>query len=100
MILWAGHVDRGGEQGRQPRARVRGVGVRVPRRDPVRGHFWVSVVWMAVAVTGVNGARAIFWTIPPRFLTGMAAAGGLAFINSIGTTGGFVGPYDHGMAHR
>jgi nitrate/nitrite transporter NarK len=48
---------------------------------------------MAVAVTGVNGARAIFWTIPPRFLTGMAAAGGLAFINSIGTTGGFVGPY-------
>jgi nitrate/nitrite transporter NarK len=47
---------------------------------------------MAVAVTGVNGARAIFWTIPPRFLTGVAAAGGLAFINSIGTTGGFFGP--------
>ena len=60
------------------------------------GNFWVSVVWMAVAVTGVNGARAIFWTIPPRFLTGMAAAGGLAFINSIGTTGGFVGPYVFG----
>ena len=34
----------------------------------------------------------MFWTIPPRFLTGMAAAGGLAFINSIGTMGGFVGP--------
>jgi nitrate/nitrite transporter NarK len=48
---------------------------------------------MALAITGINGARAIFWTIPPRFLTGMAAAGGLAFINSIGTTGGFVGPY-------
>jgi len=55
-------------------------------------NLWLSVPWMAVAVTGVNGARAIFWTIPPRFLTGMAAAGGLAFINSIGTTGGFVGP--------
>jgi ACS family tartrate transporter-like MFS transporter len=41
---------------------------------------------------GVNAARAIFWTIPPRFLTGLAAAGGLAFINSIGTSGGFVGP--------
>ena len=25
--------------------------------------------------------------------TGVAAAGGLAFINSIGTVGGFVGPY-------
>ena len=55
-------------------------------------NFWVSIVWMAVALIGVNGARAIFWTIPPRFLTGVAAAGGLAFINSIGTTGGFVGP--------
>src|SRR5689334_23714778 len=57
-----------------------------------RNNFWFSVLWMAVAVTGVNGARAIFWTIPPRFLTGMAAAGGLAFINSVGTMGGFVGP--------
>ena len=27
-----------------------------------------------------------------RFLTGLALAGGLAFINSIGTAGGFVGP--------
>jgi nitrate/nitrite transporter NarK len=55
-------------------------------------NLWLSVPWMAVAATGVNGARAIFWTIPPRFLSGIAAAGGLAFINSIGTTGGFVGP--------
>ena len=45
-----------------------------------------------MAVSGVNAARALFWTIPPRFLTGLAAAGGLAFINSIGTSGGFVGP--------
>ncbi len=46
-----------------------------------------------MALTGINAARGIFWTIPPRFLTGIAAAGGLAFINSIGTMGGFVGPY-------
>ena len=46
----------------------------------------------AVALIGVTAARAIFWAIPTRFLTGVAAAGGLAFINSIGTVGGFVGP--------
>jgi nitrate/nitrite transporter NarK len=57
-----------------------------------RNAFWMAVAAVAVAVTGVNGARAIFWSIPPRFLTGMAAAGGLAFINSIGVLGGFVGP--------
>jgi nitrate/nitrite transporter NarK len=33
------------------------------------------------------------YTIPQSFLTGPAAAGGLAFINSVGAFGGFVGPY-------
>jgi len=92
MILWAGYVDRG-------HSKV--VNLALACALSAAGflgaiifadNLWLSVPWMAVAVTGVNGARAIFWTIPPRFLTGMAAAGGLAFINSIGTTGGFVGP--------
>jgi nitrate/nitrite transporter NarK len=45
-----------------------------------------------LALIGITAARAIFWAIPARFLTGVAAAGGLAFINSIGTLGGFAGP--------
>jgi nitrate/nitrite transporter NarK len=58
-----------------------------------RNSLVASILSITVAVSGVNAARALFWTIPPRFLTGLAAAGGLAFINSIGTSGGFVGPY-------
>ena len=50
------------------------------------------MTWLTVGLIGINGARAIFWTIPPRFLSGVAAAGGLAFINSIGTAGGAAGP--------
>jgi nitrate/nitrite transporter NarK len=50
------------------------------------------VIGFSLALVGVTAARAIFWTIPTRFLTGVAAAGGLAFINSVGTVGGFVGP--------
>jgi nitrate/nitrite transporter NarK len=42
---------------------------------------------------GTISARTIFYTIPQSFLTGAAAAGGLAFINSVGAFGGFVGPY-------
>jgi len=38
-------------------------------------------------------ANATFWTLPTSFLTGVAAAGGIALINSIGNLGGFVGPY-------
>ncbi|WP_175774979.1 hypothetical protein [Burkholderia anthina] len=53
----------------------------------------LEMVGLSIAVVAVSSARAIFWTIPTRFLTGVAAAGGLAFINSIGTLGGFAGPY-------
>jgi MFS family permease len=93
MILWAGHVDRGGSKVANLALSCVVSACGFVGAIVFSGHFWTSVVWMAVAVTGLNGARAILWTIPPRFLTGMAAAGGLAFINSIGTTGGFVGPY-------
>jgi MFS family permease len=93
MILWAGHVDRGASKVVNLALSCVVSACGFLGAILFRDNFWMSVIWMAVAVTGVNGARAIFWTIPPRFLTGMAAAGGLAFINSIGTTGGFVGPY-------
>ncbi|MDE2052005.1 MAG: MFS transporter [Gammaproteobacteria bacterium] len=48
---------------------------------------------LTIALIGATSARAIFWAIPPRFLVGTAAAGGLAFINSVGTLGGFFGPF-------
>jgi nitrate/nitrite transporter NarK len=41
---------------------------------------------------GITSARAIFWSIPTRFMTGVGAASGLAFINSIGVMGGYFGP--------
>jgi nitrate/nitrite transporter NarK len=42
---------------------------------------------------GIYAAIATSWTLPTAFLTGTAAAGGLALINSIGNLGGFFGPY-------
>jgi nitrate/nitrite transporter NarK len=54
--------------------------------------FVISLIGLTAAVVGTNTARAILWTIPTRFLSGIGAAGGLALINSVGTMGGFVGP--------
>jgi MFS family permease len=48
---------------------------------------------LTIALLGVSSARTIFWTIPPRFLVGTGAAGGIAFINSVGILGGFFGPF-------
>jgi MFS family permease len=60
-------------------------------------YFWsgslaVSLINLTLALVGITAARAIFWSIPPRLLTGIAAAGGIAFINMVGTSGGAVGP--------
>jgi len=43
------------------------------------------------------GAIGPFWTFPAFLLRGTAAAGGIAFINSIGALGGFTGPYLMGV---
>lgn len=91
MIIWAGQVDRSGK-----RINSLIIGCLLAAAGLVFSlnskHFWVSLVWMTVSLVGLNAARAVFWTIPPRFLTGIASAGGLAFMNSIGTMGGAVGP--------
>jgi ACS family tartrate transporter-like MFS transporter len=92
MIVWAGRVDRRGNKVGNLAAACALAAVGFAGSIVFAGNFWISVLWIMVAVSGVNAARALFWTIPPRFLSGMAAAGGLAFINSIGTMGGFVGP--------
>jgi ACS family tartrate transporter-like MFS transporter len=48
---------------------------------------------LAVAAIGVNGRYGPFWTLPSRFLSGEAAAGGIALINSLGASAGFFAPY-------
>lgn len=52
-----------------------------------------AMVGMTLALIGTIAGRTIFYTLPARFLSGQAAAGGLAVINSIGALGGFAGPY-------
>jgi MFS transporter, ACS family, tartrate transporter len=91
MILWAHHVDRKGSRivNLALACLLGGVGLLAPITS---GSVGLAVIGFSVALVGVTAARAIFWTIPTRFLTGVAAAGGLAFINSIATVGGFVGP--------
>jgi hypothetical protein len=52
-----------------------------------------AAVALIIAAMGAFAALPTFWTLPTGFLTGSAAAGGIALINSIGNLGGFAGPY-------
>src|SRR5882724_13235351 len=91
MILWARYVDRKGRRVfNLAIACFLGGGGLITKK--LSSSLTLALMGFSMALVGVTAARAIFWTIPTRFLTGVAAAGGLAFINSIGTVGGFVGP--------
>jgi len=94
-IVWASAVDKSGRRVLHL-ALTCGLGalglliaVSVPTLS-------VSMIGLTVAIVGVTSARGIFWSIPPRFLSGQAAAGGLALISSVAAFGGFLGPVTMG----
>ena len=56
-----------------------------------------AILAVSIAVLGVNCMLGPFWSMPTALLSGTAAAAGIAFINSVGNLGGFVGPYVIGL---
>ncbi|HZS80885.1 MAG TPA: MFS transporter [Herbaspirillum sp.] len=53
----------------------------------------ISVVALSLAAAGVLTCAPLFWSLPTAFLSGAAAAVGIAAINSVGNLAGFVSPY-------
>ena len=45
---------------------------------------------LCIAAPAIFAGQPVFWSLPPRFLTGASAAAGFAAINSVGNLGGFV----------
>jgi ACS family tartrate transporter-like MFS transporter len=52
----------------------------------------VGLAGFCLGIMGIMSMLAIFWSLPTSFLSGVAAAGGIALINSMGNIGGLVGP--------
>jgi D-galactonate transporter len=96
MVLWVRRSDRTGERKWHTAlpAFVACLGLAlVPLvSDPV-----VEVVLLCVAALGIFAMLPVFWTLPTAFLTGTAAAGGIALVNSIGNLSGYVGPQVIGL---
>jgi ACS family tartrate transporter-like MFS transporter len=95
LVVISRHSDRTGE-----RKRHAAVSMAV-----AAGAFALSTVvspvaaiaCLAVGLFFLLGAHPVFWAMPAAFLSGAAAAAGIALINSIGNLGGFVGPYLVGL---
>jgi MFS transporter, ACS family, tartrate transporter len=58
---------------------------------------WWAIVGLSIAAFGFYGSKGPFWSMPPMFMTGTAAAAAIAWINSIGNLGGFFGPWYVGV---
>lgn len=59
---------------------------------PALDSRWLFVAGVVLTLTGMKCMLPTFWTLPPTFLTGTAAAAGIALINSVANLGGMLGP--------
>jgi D-galactonate transporter len=53
---------------------------------------YLAMIALMASLVGLKSAMGPFWALSTTFLSGTAAAGGIALINSVGNLGGFVGP--------
>jgi MFS transporter, ACS family, tartrate transporter len=91
MIWWALVVDKSGKKISNLTITC-GLGAVGLVLSVLSDSLVIGLIGLTIALIGITSARAVFWTIPTRFMTGVGAASGLAFINSIGVMGGYFGP--------
>ncbi len=92
MVLWARHSDRTGERRWHAAlglfvAMIGMAMLALVGRDPVP-----SLIALSLVTTGTLCWVVTFWSLPTAFLSGAGAAAGIAWINSAGNLGGYVGP--------
>lgn len=56
-------------------------------------HLIGGIFGLSLASAGVLTCTPLFWSLPTAYLSGRAAAGGIASINSIGNLAGFASPF-------
>ena len=67
---------------------ISGIGIAVSANSPPA----IALLALCFAAAGFIAVQPLFWKFPTSTLGGVAAAGGIAAINAIGSLGGFVAP--------
>ena len=91
MVLWARHSDRTGERTWHVVIACLAAAAGLCLAG-IAGSVLAVVVALSLVNIGISSAKPPLWAMPTMFLSGSAAATGIATINSIGNLGGFVGP--------
>jgi len=88
MVLVARHSDRTGER-RWHVAIACGASAAGFVGAALAGGPWGVMIGLSVALGAAFATLGPFWALPPAFLVGTAAAGGIAMVNAVGNLGGF-----------
>ena len=93
MVLWSRNSDRTGERYWHAAAAlvVGAAGLAMTAR--AGSSVVVAIIGLSLAAFGVSASKPPLWSLPTLFFAGAGAAASIGMINSLGTLGGFVGPY-------
>jgi MFS transporter, ACS family, tartrate transporter len=91
MVLWARHSDRTGERSWHVILPCLMAAAGLVMAGTISGMVGLILALTLVNI-GISCAKPPLWSMPTLFLSGPAAAAGIATINSLGNLGGFAGP--------
>jgi len=93
MVLWSRNSDRTGERYWHAALAclIGAIGMAVVAR--AGSSAFLAIAGLSLTAFGVSAAKPPLWSLPTTFFAGTAAAASIGFINSLGTLGGFAGPY-------
>ncbi len=92
MVMWGRHSDRTSERRWHATAAAALAAAGLTMLALESHNPALSLIGLAMTSAGSLSWFSVFWSIPTSFLSGAAAAAGIAVINSIGNLGGYFGP--------
>jgi MFS transporter, ACS family, tartrate transporter len=99
MVAAGRHSDRVGERRWHVLVPALVCAAGVAMSTASDGAAW-AVFTLSIAMIGLASMFGPFWALATGTLRGVGAAAAIAFINSMGNTGGFVGPYLLGAVNQ
>jgi ACS family tartrate transporter-like MFS transporter len=97
MILWGQSSDKSGERIWHVALPAMLMAASLLTASVLHSNMAILLA-LSLVLIGALALQGPFWVLPSAYLSGTAAAGGIAFINAIGTGGGgFFGPYLLGL---
>jgi ACS family tartrate transporter-like MFS transporter len=93
MVLWSRNSDRTGERYWHAAIACLIGAVGMAMAAGAGSSAILAIAGLSLTAFGVSAAKPPLWSLPTTFFAGTAAAASIGLINSLGTLGGFVGPY-------